>query len=251
MHLAAIALPSQAKADPSAAWAVNFEAVRQLGEAVLACSPHAVLVFAGSSESYGASFNTVAGAVNEGTALRPLTPYAATKAAADVALGQMRNDGLNAVRFRAFNHTGPGQSPDYVVASFAAQIAQIIAGDHPPVIRVGNLDAMRDFVDVRDVVRGYRLALETELDPVSEGVFNLASGTPRSIRSILNTLIDIAGVDIAIETDPAKLRKNDVPRTWGDANRARTELGWVPYLAFEQTLVDTLSSAGAKISGCT
>lgn len=246
VHLAAIALPSQAKEDPSSAWAVNFESVRKLGHAVLVHAPQAVLVFAGSSESYGASFNVAEGPVEEATALRPMTPYASTKAAADVALGQMRYDGLNAIRFRAFNHTGPGQSPDYVVASFANQIARIASGDQPPVIRVGNLDAERDFLDVRDVVCAYRLALETPIVADSEAVFNLASGVPRSIRSILDKLIEVGGVHVTVETDMAKMRKNDVPRTWGDNTRARRELGWSPQLAFDQTLADTLSATRLK-----
>lgn len=240
VHLAAVALPAQARQDPGAAWAINFDSVRQLGRAVLAHAPEAVMVFAGSSESYGASFNLAEGPVDEATALRPMTPYAATKAAADVALGQMRHDGLKVVRFRAFNHTGPGQSPDYVVPSFAQQIARIAAGLQPPVIRVGNLDAERDFLDVRDVVVAYRLALETRLDPASEAVFNLSSGQTRPIRSILDQLIKIGGTDVSVETDVAKLRSNDVPRTWGANMRAERELGWTRRVAFEQTLEDTL-----------
>lgn len=245
IHLAAVALPEQARQDPSAAWDVNFTSVRLLGQAILAHVPEAVMVFAGSSESYGASFNLTDGPIDEFAGLRPITPYAATKAAADVALGQMRYDGLNVVRFRAFNHTGPGQSPDYVVAGFAQQIAQIRAGLAPPVIRVGNLNAERDFLDVRDVVVAYRLALEVRLDPRSEAVFNLASSQPRSIRSILDTLVEISAVDVTIETDAARMRNNDVPRTWGAIARAERELGWTPRVAFDQTLADTLKFARA------
>ncbi len=249
VHLAAVALPAQAKQDPSAAWAVNFEAVRQLAHAILASVPDCPLAFAGSSESYGHTFNLAGGPVDESMALRPMTPYAATKAAADVALGQMRHDGLKAFRFRAFNHTGPGQPPDYVVPSFAKQIAEIARSGQGGVIRVGNLDAERDFLDVRDVVRAYRLALETTLDAGSEGVFNLASGRPRSIRSILDSLIEIAGVDVSIETDVTKLRANDVPRTCGAIERAGREMGWTPCVPFEKTLSDTLTAMLAPPEG--
>lgn len=243
IHLAAVALPSQARQDPGAAWAINFDAVRHLGQAILTHVPDATMVFAGSSESYGASFNLCEAAIDEATPLRPTTPYAATKAAADIALGQMRHDGLKVSRFRAFNHTGPGQSPDYVVSSFAQQIARIAAEVQPPVIRVGNLEAERDFLDVRDVVMAYRLAIETCISPSSEGVFNLASGMTRTIQSILEQLIEIGGVSVSVVTDPEKLRRNDVPRTLGSSWRAQQELGWYPRFAFEQTLKDTFDAA--------
>lgn len=247
VHLAAVALPAQARQDPAAAWAVNFDSVRLLSQAILSHVPGCTFVFAGSSESYGDTFNRTDGPVDETLPLRPMTAYAATKAAADVMLGQMRYDGLNVARFRAFNHTGPGQSQDYVVAAFAHQIAQIAAGRQAPVIHVGNLDAERDFLDVRDVVRAYRLALEVSLDPASDAVFNLASGEPRSIRSILDTLIALAGVAVTVETDLAKLRKNDVPRTWGTATRAAQDLGWMPRVAFDETLRDTLARASTLL----
>lgn len=247
VHLAAVALPSQAKQNPAQAWAVNFDSVRFLGQAILDHASSCKFVFAGSSESYGGTFNLTDGPVDESLALRPMTLYGSTKAAADVMLGQMRLDGLNVMRFRAFNHTGPGQSPDYVVAAFAQQIAKIEAGQQARVIKVGNLDAERDFLDVRDVVRAYRLALEVLSDPASDAVFNLSSSQPRSIASILDELIELAGVKVTVEPEPTKFRRNDVPRTWGDATKAAQELGWMPRVAFGETLRDTLQSARASL----
>mgnify|MGYP003626901656 FL=1 len=240
IHLAAIAEPAKARADHDAAWAVNFDSVRHLAETILDVSAGTRLIFSGSAESYGASFNDAGTPVLEATPLRPTTTYGATKAAADMLLGQMAHDGLKAVRFRAFNHTGPGQAPAYVVPAFAAQIARIEAGLQPAVVRVGNLEARRDFLDVRDVAVAYARAA----DPAAEidgSVFNLASGGARSIRSILDTLVRMSKSRISVETDPDKLRPSDVPYAAGDNADLRKALGWTPAYPFEETLADTLA----------
>ena len=240
IHLAAIAEPAKARADHDGAWAVNFESVRHLAETILEVSAKTRLIFAGSAEAYGASFNDTDSPIDEVAPLRPATTYGATKAAADMLLGQMAQDGLRAVRFRAFNHTGPGQAPAYVVSAFAEQIARIEAGLQPPVVRVGNLEAKRDFLDVRDVAVAYARAVDP-IAAIDGCVFNLASGEVRSIHSILDTLINMSDSEIRVETDPDKLRPSEVPYAAGSNVRLREALGWTPVYSFERTLADILA----------
>ena len=154
IHLAAVAAPADARAAPFRAWQVNFGGTMNLAYAVLASAPDARFVFASSSEVYGASFNDQPGKpILESAALRPVSVYGATKAAADILVGQLAHDGLKSIRFRPFNHTGPGQSDAYVVPAFARQMAEIAAGLRPPTVEVGDRQVYRDFLDVRDVVR--------------------------------------------------------------------------------------------------
>ncbi|RRH95459.1 NAD-dependent epimerase/dehydratase family protein [Mesorhizobium tamadayense] len=238
VHLAAVAMPADANNAPRHAWNVNVMGTMNLAESVMRHAPRARFVYVGSSEAYGASFQSIEGPVTETAPLRPTTAYGATKAAADVMIGQMAYDGLRAVRFRPFNHTGPGQSDTYVVPAFARQVAEIVSGKREPVIHTGNLDAERDFLDVRDVVRAYAGAATLDLDADPDHVYNLASGQPRKIRTILDKLIAQAGIDIEVRIDPAKLRPNDTPLAWGDASKARDRLNWGPLVPFEQTIAD-------------
>ncbi|MGB3865119.1 MAG: GDP-mannose 4,6-dehydratase [Xanthobacteraceae bacterium] len=241
VHLAAIAAPAEARGAPDRAWEVNLTGTRHLAEEVLAHAPAARFVYAGSSDAYGASFIDAAGPLNEDAPLRPMNVYAVTKAAADLLIGQMAHDGLRAVRFRPFNHTGPEQTDAYVIPAFARQIAEIAAGRRDPVVRVGNLAVERDFLDVRDVVRAYAMAALVDLPDTPGLVFNLASGTPTSLREVLDTLIALAGVAVEVQADRARIRPTDVVRTWGDCSRARARLGWQPVIPLAQTLDDVLT----------
>jgi GDP-4-dehydro-6-deoxy-D-mannose reductase len=144
------------------------------------------------------------------------------------------------VRLRPFNHTGPGQSEAFVVAAFARQIALIAAGRQPPVLRVGSLHPARDFLDVRDVCAAYSACIR-HANAIEPGtILNIASGTPRTIESVLRDLLDAAGLDVKIEQEPARLRANDIPRACGDSSRARTLLRWEPVIAWKQTMTDVL-----------
>jgi GDP-4-dehydro-6-deoxy-D-mannose reductase len=147
--------------------------------------------------------------------------------------------GLDAVRLRAFNQTGAGQSASFVVASFARQIARIEAGRQPPVMQVGALDRLRDFLDVRDVCAAYVAALEA--GSVLGNVYNIASGTPRRIGDILDALLARSGVTPVVEVEPVRLRPTDVERVAGDAARAQRELGWAPVVPWDETLDVVLS----------
>lgn len=249
IHLAAIAEPAKARAAPDRAWDINFSSVRYLCEEIVAHCPEARLIFAGSAEAYGASFLEAGGPIPEAAPLRPVTTYGATKAAADILIGQMAWQGLKAVRFRAFNHTGPGQAPAYVVSSFAGQVASIEAGLQQPVLKVGNLSSQRDFLDVRDVVRAYVAALSADLEFAAGPVFNIATGRPVAISDILSRLLGMSEIPIEIMQDPERYRAVDVPVASGVSKQASTVLGWSPKIDFDQTLADTLGEARRAIRG--
>lgn len=240
VHLAAVAAPSDARNAPRHAWDVNLMGTMNLAESVRRHAPEARFVYVGSSEAYGASFQGAAGPLTENAPLRPVNVYGATKAAADLMIGQMSYDGLRAIRFRPFNHTGPGQSDTYVVSDFARQVAEILSGKREPVIHVGNLEAERDFLDVRDVVRAYAIAAVRDFETGPDSVYNIASGQPRRIRGILDALIAQSGIDIEVREDPSKFRPNEIPVACGDASKARERLNWTPLVPFEQTLADVL-----------
>ncbi|UWU23543.1 GDP-mannose 4,6-dehydratase (plasmid) [Rhizobium sp. CB3060] len=243
IHLAAIAAPSDARKAPDRAWDVNFHGTMNLAYATMELAPDACFIFAGSSEAYGASFIEKVGApVNENTALKPMGVYGATKAAADMLLGQLAYEGLKTIRFRPFNHTGPGQTDAYVVPAFARQIAEIEAGLRSPTLSVGNLSGFRDFLDVRDVVRAYAdAALGDPAPSVLGKAFNLSSGRPTQIRSILDLLIELSGLRVDIEIDPQRLRGSEVPTASGQNEAALAAFGWKPEIELRDTLNDVLA----------
>ena len=208
-----------------------FEAVRSLG-----LDP--AIQIACSSEEYGLVLpNEVP--IKETNPLRPLSPYAVSKVTQDfLAYQYFMSYGLRAVRTRGFNHTGPRRGEVFVTSNFAKQVATIEAGKAAPVIKVGNLDAVRDFTDVRDMVRGYVLA--TEKGKPGE-VYNLASGKAITIRAMLDKLIAMARVEVKVETDPARLRPSDVEVLIGDYSKFHADTGWEPKIPFDQTLEDLLN----------
>lgn len=227
-HLAAIAAVPAARRDPARAFAVNLGGTLTLARALLDHAPACRLIHAGSADCYGASFRSGV-PLDEAAPLAPLNTYAASKAAADLALGAMAAEsGLRVLRFRPFNHAGPGQSEHFALASFAAQLRRIAHGAAAPVLRVGNLDARRDILHVEDVVEAYAdgLARFDRLPPAS--VLNLCSGTTRRIGDVLTAMIAASGLDVRIETDPARLRPADIPEAAGDASLARRLLDWRP-----------------------
>lgn len=192
------------------------------------------VLITGSATVYAASDSPI----DEDAALAPTSPYALSKLAQeDRALRGIQEDGVEVVVARSFNHTGPRQTADFAAPSFAKQIALIERGTIAPTIRVGNLEALRDFSDVRDVVRAYRLLVERG---TSGRIYNVASGVGRSIRSVLDGLVARSRVPVSIELDPTKLRPSDTPALVGDPGRLRRETGWHPEFSFERTLDDLL-----------
>ncbi len=207
-----------------------FEAVRHMG---LACR----IQLACSSEEYGMVHPDEV-PIKESNPLRPLSPYAVSKVAQDL-LGYQywMSWKVDCVRTRGFNHEGPRRGPVFVASDFAKQIADIEKGKKPPVLHVGNLEAKRDFTDVRDMVRAYWLALE-KCKPGE--AYNICSGKAWSIRELLDHLLSLTKVKIEVRQDPARLRPSDVPILLGDASKFRAETGWAPTIPFEQTLLDML-----------
>ncbi|MBN1592697.1 MAG: GDP-mannose 4,6-dehydratase, partial [Candidatus Coatesbacteria bacterium] len=159
-----------------------------------------------------------------------------SKASAEV-LAQFyaRAHDLPVIIVRAFNHTGPRQAPNFVCSAFARQIASIAAGKSEPVIRVGNLEARRDFLDVRDVARAYVLALERGR---AGGIYNVCSGRVVSIREILEMLLTFTGGEIRVEVSQELLRPLDIPVLFGSYERFASDTGWAPEIPFQQTLRD-------------
>ncbi len=248
IHLAAVSSIPVAQRDAEQAWQVNLHGTLHLARSILRTAPLCQLLFVSSADAYGGSF--AAGTqVTEDTALAPLNVYGATKAAADLALGSMAVHGLRAVRLRAFNHIGPGQSAQFVVAAFARQIARIAAGLQRPLLQVGNLDTWRDFLDVRDVCRGY-VACIARRDMLAPGtILNLATGRPRRVGDVLSELQAMAGVAVEVQVDQSRVRASDLRMACGDATRARQVLGWAPTIPWTTTLRDVLDDWHGRVVG--
>jgi GDP-4-dehydro-6-deoxy-D-mannose reductase len=237
IHLAAQSHVPTSYQDPWGTLDNNIRGQLNLLETCKALNLAPRILVIGSSEEYGR-----AGAgelpLTEDHPLRPENPYSVSKVAQDVMGYQyFISFGLPVIRVRPFNHVGPGQSARFVLAAFASQVAEIEVGKQSPVMRVGNLTPARDFTDVRDVVRAYHLAL-THGAPGE--VYNVASGTPRTIQSLVDRLVALATVHIRVEIDPERYRPADVPIIYGSAEKLRRDAGWEPEIPFEQTIQDVL-----------
>lgn len=240
VHLAALSSVGGSFQDPLAVWEVNLSHTLRLAEAVRVAVPECRCVFASTAEVYGLSFQGGL-PLDEDAPMRPANPYAASKAAADLAVGEAALRGLRALRLRPFNHSGAGQAPAFVLPAFARQVARIEAGLQPPVMEVGALDRWRDMLDVRDVCRAYALALN-RFDALPNGAaFNLATGHPQRVADMLEALRARASRPIEIRTSPGLLRPTDVPSASGNPRAARDLLGWAPEFSIEQTLESVLA----------
>ncbi|MDO9172730.1 MAG: GDP-mannose 4,6-dehydratase [bacterium] len=239
-HLAAQAHVPTSFAEPVPTWNVNLMGTLHLVEAVRDAVPEARFVHVGSAEAYGSEF--LRGVpLAEDAAFAPLNPYAASKAAADLLVRQQAAAGLRAVVLRPFNHVGPGQRRDFVVSAFCSQIAGIERGLQEPVIMVGNLDARRDFLDVRDVLDAYVAVVARGGDLRPGSAYNLCSGRTVAIRDVLEDLLALSRVAIDVRVDAARLRPVEIPVMAGDAGAARAALSWEPRIPWRQTLADTLA----------
>ena len=237
-HLAAQSFVPTSWLCPAETFAINsigqinlFEAVRDLG-----LDPR--IQIAGSSEEYG-HVNPDEIPMKETNALRPLSPYAVSKVAQDL-LGYQyyKSYGLRVVRTRGFNHTGPRRGEVFICSNFARQIAAIEKGNTEPVIHVGNLEAKRDFTDVRDTVRAYWLSLEKGKPGE---VYNIGRGNTITMKEVLDKLLSFCEVNVDVKVDPQRLRPSDVPILLSDSSKFKAETGWEPIIPFEQTLEDLLN----------
>jgi GDP-4-dehydro-6-deoxy-D-mannose reductase len=236
-HLAGFTSPAASFRDPEGAYRTNLHGSLHVFAAVLALGSHCRIVWVGSSDAYG-QVTAQDIPITETTPFRPLSPYAVSKAAADLAAYQWsRAQGLDVVRIRPFNHTGPGQDAQFVCSDFASQLIAVERGQRPAQIQVGNLDVTRDFSDVRDVARAYVLAWERG---VSGEAYNVCSGIGRTTREILDTLIRLSRLSPEVLVHPERQRRADVPLLVGSAAKLRAATGWTPMIEWEQTLRDLL-----------
>lgn len=241
-HLAAIAFGPDASADVGHALDVNVRGTAYLLEAAARLDRPPKVMIPSSAEVYGAA----GGALSERAAVAPVNVYGATKAAQELlGLAFHRSRRLEVVVARAFNHIGPGQRDAFVVSAFAMQLARIEAELSEPILQVGNLDARRDFTDVRDVVRAYRMLVAGGHtgQPV-----NVASGRAVAIRELLDDLIRISGLQVAVAVDPARLRATDLPIVQGSSTLLRRLTGWRPTIPLHVTLRDVWDDARRRAS---
>lgn len=214
-----------------------FEACRRLG-----LDP--VIQIACSSEEYGLVHPNET-PITEQNELRPLSPYAVSKVGQDyLGYQYFMSYGLKAIRTRGFNHTGPRRGEVFVASNFAKQLAKIKAGQSEPVIRVGNLTAIRDFTDVRDMVRAYWLAVN-HAEPGE--VYNIATGNGITIQELLDRLIELSDVEVEVQPDPARMRPSDVEILIGDSSKFRAATGWEPEVPLEKTLKDIVDYWAERI----
>jgi GDP-4-dehydro-6-deoxy-D-mannose reductase len=234
VHLAALSSVGESWGDVAEVWRANVLGTLSVLEALRAEAPDARLLFASSGDVYGRAERTP---TPEDAPVEPVSPYGASKAAAEVAC---RQAALDVVVARAFPHVGPGQDERFAVGSWTAQLARL-QGDGGGVLRVGDLEVERDLTDVRDVCRAYRLLL----DPgTPAGTYNVASGRAVPLSRVVELLVGLAGVAVEVERDEARLRPSELRVLCGDPSKLRAATRWAPEMSLEQTLADALEAAG-------
>lgn len=230
-HLAGISFVPQAEEDFELALKVNVLGTSNIFRQAHLLEKPITIVLVSSAEVYGA---ITAGEVpvSENAVCRPANNYSLSKSMSELVAERYARMGIvKSVIARPFNHIGPGQDPRFMAPSFAIQLARISLGLAEPVIRVGNLDVGRDFSDVRDIVRAYRLGAQK-----GAGIYNFGSGRPTMVKAILETLIRVSGLSVKVEVDAERYRKVDVPEIYADIRKAEKELGWKPVIPLEDTL---------------
>lgn len=241
-HVAGLAHVGLSWEEPEEFFRVNAEGTLHVLQATRRCAPAPTVLLVSSAEVYG---NVVPAQLplQEDGPLRPVSPYAASKAAAELlGLQAHLGHGVRVIRARPFNHAGPGQAASFVVPAFAARIVAAQAGG-TGVLRVGNLAPRRDITDVRDVVRAYRLLVERG-EPGE--VYNVCSGRDVAIEQLVRRMLVLAGADLKLEPDPELMRPADVPVLRGDPLRLRTVTGWRPQVPLDDTLLAVIESVRAE-----
>ncbi len=233
VHLAALSFVPDSFRAPEATFEVNFLGTLRLLEALAETGFTGRFVFVGTGDAYGLVTSEDL-PIRESHPLRPRNPYAVSKVAAEALCYQWSQTGpFEVLMARPFNHIGAGQAPSFAISDFARQVAEIAAGQRPPVLNVGNLDATRDFTDVRDVVRAYqRIAAHGK----NGEIYNVCSGIERSVRSLLDRLLSLSGVKAEVVTDPARCRPSEQPRVRGCNEKLLQDTGWAPTISIDETL---------------
>lgn len=237
VHLAAQSFVPESFADPEATFSVNFNGTYNLLYVLREVGFKGKLLYVSSGDTYGlVSPDSLP--IQEDHPLRPRSPYAVSKVAAEALCYQWSQTGsFELVMARPFNHIGPGQSERFAVSEFARQIARIKLGRQEPVLMTGDIDVTRDFTDVRDIVAAYVSLLEAGSN--SE-VYNVCSGKEYSLRSLIGQMLEISGIDVQIETDPNRMRKNEQTRVYGSYAKLHGQTGWQPSIPIGHTLKEVL-----------
>jgi GDP-4-dehydro-6-deoxy-D-mannose reductase len=234
-HCAGLAQVAESWTDTAMPLSVNVLGTHRLFEALRLAGGACRVLVTGSAHVYAAAGVPM----TEEHPLGPGSPYALSKLAQEqLALRAALEDGVDVIVTRSFNHTGPRQQPSFVAPSIARQIARIEQGAQEPAIRVGNLDAQRDLMDVRDAVRAYAALMWTG---AAGTIYNVASGIARPVRTVLDALLARARTPIRVETDATRLRANDIPILVGDASRLRAATAWEPEIGFDRMIDDLLA----------
>ena len=237
VHLAALSSVGGSWGNSVETWQVNLVGTVNLLDALFEAAPRARILFVSTGEVYGRAQELP---TSESARPAPLSPYAASKAAAEVACEQaVRSAGLDVVVARAFQHEGPGRDERFAIGSWTRQIAELELGGGGE-LRVGDLRAERDISDVRDICRAYRLMLDPAVSP---GTYNVASDRKVQLADIVDVLVELARVPVSVVLDPDRLRPSDVEVVWGDSTKLREATGWRPEIPLEQTLADALDYA--------
>jgi GDP-4-dehydro-6-deoxy-D-mannose reductase len=246
VHLAGQSSVQQSWLDPGGTLRTNVLGVVHLLDAARNAGLRPAVLVVGSAEEYGAVPEAEL-PIRETQPLRPASPYAVSKVAQGaLALLYGPSGGLRVVLTRTFHHTGPGRGEAFAESSFARQIAEIERGLRPPVIEVGNLEAVRDYTDVRDVVRAYRLLLD---EGEAGQAYNVCSGRGRRIGEVLEILLAASTAKVEVRVDPARLRPADVPAQVGDPARLCHATGWRPEIPLERSLADLLQDWRGRVAG--
>lgn len=237
-HLAGMAFVVDAWQNPREAFDVNALGTMNLYDSLIRNRINPWILSVLSADVYG-TLSPEEMPLKEDRILRPIHPYGLSKATADlIGYHYFYAYNLPIIRVRPFNHIGPRQNPKFVCSDFAWQIARIEEGLHEPFIEVGNLDSRRDFTDVRDMVRAYRMLIE---NGKAGEVYHVSSEVAVSVDSILKMLLEMSGVSIEIRTNPTKLRRSDSPVQQGDCSKLKRETGWAPSIPLRKTLEDLLN----------
>jgi GDP-4-dehydro-6-deoxy-D-mannose reductase len=243
-HLAGYADAGKSFSEPDAAWAGNLDGTLSLYNAIVRWGGSPRVLFVSTGQVYGRS-GQADQPLTETAEIQPVSPYAASKAAADLLSFQMsQHPGLEIVRVRPFNHLGPRQPAQYAVGHFARQLARIEAGLAPPRLEVGDLTARRDMTDVRDMVEAYRLLLDHGR---SGEVFNVGSGTAVQMAEVLDLLRGECHVPVEVIPRVERMRPTDPGIVTADTTKLRRETSWTPRFTLSQTLRDTLDSWRASV----
>lgn len=232
-HLAGVTRPASGAVDEF--YRVNFGGALNLLEAAREHAPEAAVLLVGSAYAYG----RVDRPITEAEPLEPVNHYGSSKASADLLGRGYAVGGLRVVRARPFNHSGPGQPPDFLLPTLIRQFAEAAAGKREPLIHLGNLDSVRDLSDVRDIVRGYHLSL---LRGRSGEAYNLGSGRGISVRELFDLVVEETGAEVELSVEPSRVRRADIPYLVADVDKAGRELGWKTETPLRQTIRDMMDA---------